>query len=152
MNIIFKRVHAVNFLSFEEFDINLDKQGFCLISGINQNESDNASSNGSGKSSIIESVMWALTGQTVRGVKDVCRTEVNADGTRNLVDDGCYVELWYNIDGHEYYMLRSKGHTKYKTNLILNKDGENISGKGIRDTEKIFADCFPDLTKCVVRA
>lgn len=137
MQIKFKSVHAVNFLSFNEFNIDLDNKGFCLINGINNNPVDNSSSNGSGKSSIIESIMWALTGETVRGVKHIVNNQSN---------EGAYVELVFDYDNTEYRLLRSKDHKDYKTNLFIYENGNNISGKGIKDSEKILSERLPDLT------
>lgn len=137
MQIKFKSIHAVNFLSFKEFNLNLDNNGFCLINGINNNPVDNSSSNGSGKSSIIEAIMWALTGETVRGVKHI----VNNQST-----EGAYVELEFEFDSKNYKIIRSKDHKEYKTNLLIYENDVNISGKGIKDSEKILAERLPDLT------
>jgi len=108
-----------------------------LVSGINENPDDSAKSNGSGKSSIWEAIAWVLTGETIRGVKDV----VNIKTT-----DGCFVELLFMLDNNEYRILRSKDHCEYKTNLKIYINGEDKSGKGIRDSEKLLADYIPDLT------
>ena len=71
MKIELKTIELNNFMSFENSFIELDKSGFTLISGENNCTEDNSKSNGSGKSSIIEGIIWSLTGETLRGVKDV---------------------------------------------------------------------------------
>ena len=54
MIISFKKVIAHNFLSLGDVELKLDNQGYTLISGINNNPTDNASSNGSGKSAMFQ--------------------------------------------------------------------------------------------------
>ena len=71
MKIKFKNITIENFLSIGNTSIDLEDRGYCLITGINNNPNDMAKSNGSGKSSIIEAICYALTGETIRGVKDI---------------------------------------------------------------------------------
>lgn len=137
MNLIFKKVVLHNFLSIGDATVTLDNQGYVLVTGRNENIDDNSLSNGSGKSSIFEAISWCLTGETIRGTKDI----VNING-----DDGAYVGLEFVESGKVYKILRSKNHSKYKTNLTIQIDGVNKSGKGIRDSEKLLAEYLPDLT------
>ena len=71
MIINFNSIKLHNFLSFGDAEITLKDAGFVLVSGVNNNSSDLARSNGSGKSSIWEGISWALTGETIRGCKQV---------------------------------------------------------------------------------
>lgn len=128
-------------MSFKDASVDLDGYGFTSIKGQNNYIIDNADSNGSGKSAIWESVVWALTGSTIRGFSDVCRHDS---------EDGCYVRLKFVADKKEYDLLRSKNHTKYKTDLKIIIDGEDKSGKGIRDSEKLLAQFLPDLTSTLI--
>lgn len=141
MNIKFKRLQVHNFLSFGDADIELNPNGYTIVRGINHVVDDVASSNGSGKSSIWEAISYALTGETIRGTKDV--VNINAEG-------GCYVKLTFDIDNTEYEILRSKEHKEYKTNLKIYVNGEDKSGKGIRDTEKLLKEYLPDLTSSLI--
>lgn len=141
MKIKFKEVYLHNFMSFKDASVDLDGYGFTSIKGQNNYIIDNADSNGSGKSAIWESVVWALTGSTIRGFSDVCRHDS---------EDGCYVRLKFVADKKEYDLLRSKNHTKYKTDLKIIIDGEDKSGKGIRDSEKLLAQFLPDLTSTLI--
>ena len=135
MNIIFNNIKISNFLSIGSADIDLENKGFVLVEGINNNISDNAKSNGSGKSSIFEAIIWAVTGDTIRGTKDV---------RNKLTDDGACVELYFTIDKDSYQISRFKDHSIYGNNLKFYKNGQDISGKGIRDTEKILEEYLPD--------
>lgn len=133
MNICFKQLKLHNFMSYQDEDINIDRHGFILISGVNNNVSDNASSNGTGKSSLFSAISWALTGLTVSGSKEVAN--IYLSGTTS-------VELDFVLDNHNYKVIR----TKNPSNLKLYIDGEDKSGKGIRDTEKILSEYLPNLT------
>ena len=142
MNIKFKTLTIQNFMSIGEVELNLDDiTGYCLISGINNKVEDSAKSNGSGKSSIFEAIVWALTGDTMRGNKNV----TNYNGT-----DGAYVELVFEIDNSTYKIIRTRDHSKFKNNLFIYKNDENISGKGIRDSEKLLAEYLPDLSASLI--
>ena len=59
MKIEFLNVRIEGFLSIGRAEVNLKNRGFTLISGVNNNILDNASSNGSGKSALLGSIIWA---------------------------------------------------------------------------------------------
>ena len=141
MDIKFKKLHIENFMSIGEADIDLSDRAFTLIEGVNNNENDNARSNGSGKSSIFESLVWALTGTTMRGNKDI----VNFNG-----NDGALVTLEFIVDSDKFVVTRTKEHSKHKTNLFIEINGVDKSGKGIRDTEHLLAEYLPDLTSSLI--
>lgn len=133
MRMIFKSVKLKNFMSYEDAELALDRHGYILVSGVNNNPIDNAKSNGVGKSSLFSAISWALTGLTISGGKEVAN--IYLDGTTS-------VELTFSVDDVEYIVTR----TKNPSNLKLFVNGENKSGKGIRDTEKILAEYLPDVT------
>lgn len=141
MNIQFEHLSISNFLSIGNAEIDLNDAGYVAVTGVNKNPKDAAKSNGAGKSSIWESIVWCLTGETMRGSKDV----VNKYG-----NDGAYVELTFNLDNNSYKILRTKDHSKYKTNFKFWVNDVDKSGKGIRDSEKLFAEYLPDLTGSLV--
>lgn len=133
MNVKFKEVKLNNFLSFESATFSLDDRGFVSIRGINNSSQDGAGSNGSGKSSVLEAIVWAITGETIRGTKDVVR----------LGTDACCVEITFECDSHTYRIARTK---EGSSSIYFFVDGEDKSGKGVRDTEKIISDYLPELT------
>ena len=61
-----------NYSSYGDYDtiIELDELGLCLITGEVHDGSENSDeqkfSNGSGKSSIVEAILWCLFGRTMR--------------------------------------------------------------------------------------
>lgn len=141
MNLKFKNIRMVNFMSFGDTEVVLDIPGFTLVSGVNQNQNDSAVSNGSGKSSIWEAISWCLTGDTIRGCKNV--TNINGN-------DGALVELTFDLDGHEYIITRTKDHSKLKSNLKIMIDGQDKSGKGIRDGQQLLSQYLPDVTSSLI--
>ena len=137
MNIQFEQLYIENFMSFGTASVTFDNIGYTLVQGINQNDEDNSLSNGSGKSSLWEAISWVITGSTIRGNKDV----TNLFGT-----DGALVELTFTLDNHHYILRRTKDHSKLKSSLTINIDGEDKSGKGIRESEEILTTILPNLT------
>ena len=138
MKIYFKKIVLHHFLSFGDAEIDLANRDYCLVKGINHNPKDDASSNGSGKSSWLSGISWALTGETVQGV------------TNNIpniyYNDGCYVTLYFSVNNDEYEITRYKNYEKIGTNLKVIINGEDKSGKGIRESEAILHSYLPDLT------
>ena len=141
MNIKFKHITIENFLSLGHIDLDLDSRGYVLVGGINKATTDSASSNGSGKSSLWEALVYGLTGDTIRGITKV--TNVNAK-------DGALVDISFDVDGVPYRILRAKDHSVWKTAVKLWINGEDKSGKGIRETEKLIADYLPDLSPQII--
>ena len=64
-----------NFLIIGQANINLSNRGLCRIAGENSDDTT-SSSNGSGKSALIEAIYWCLFGETLRNIK-------SADGVVN---------------------------------------------------------------------
>lgn len=137
MHIEFRKLTLHNFMSFGHSELEFEDDGFIRVTGINENPDDLATSNGSGKSSLWEGVVWALTGDTIRGTKQVS----NIYG-----EDGTYVDIEFAIDTTSYRIIRSKDHKEYKTNIRIYIDGKDCSGKGIRDSEKLLVQYLPDVT------
>lgn len=140
MNIRFKKVILHNFLSFGHSEINLEDRGHCLVMGINKCPKDNTYSNGSGKSSWISGICWALTGETIQGV---------TKNIKNMFIDenSCYVELEFNVDSDEYKIIR---YNKPKSDLKVYVNGEDKSGKGVRESELQLAILLPDINRDLI--
>lgn len=143
MNIVFKKIIIDNFLSFGHASLDLDNLSYTLVSGVNERTEDNASSNGSGKSSIWEAIIWCLTGDTIRGAKSV---------SNSFIDDGPCTDIYFSIDNVDYRILRAKDNSVYKTTLKFWVNDEDKSGKGILDTKKIIQEYLPDLTASLLGA
>ena len=96
MNIKFEDIQIENFRSIEKAHINLQNQGNVIVKGVNEYE-DNATSNGSGKSSIFEAIVYALFEETSSGEKDVAN---------RISNKGFIINLNLNIDGIKYTIVR----------------------------------------------
>ena len=140
MNIKFNNMIIHGFMSFGDAEINLSNNGFILISGKNNNPVDNASSNGSGKSSIFEAISWCLTGDTIRGAKNIVNSKLN---------DYAQVALTFDIDGNSYKIIRTLD-IKKKSGLQFFINGEDKSGKGIKDTKQLLAEYLPDINSSLL--
>ena len=76
----FNYVHAHNFLTIADAVVHLNARGLVAIEGVNKDD-PSATSNGSGKSSIVDAICWCLYGTTARGEggDDVVNTTVGKD-------------------------------------------------------------------------
>lgn len=116
---MFSSLTAKNFFSWSELKFDFVK-GITLISGWND---DDNSSEGSGKSSVINSLSWCLYGQIP--AKDINIDEVVKEGTKT-----CSVEV-----------VLSSGYTIVRTRIpndlyIIEPNGKRTKGKDMKDTQK----------------
>lgn len=132
----FGKIKLKNFRSYKEAELNLRDRGFCLISAENHCKTDNAGSNGSGKSSIVEAICFALTGETTN---EVSKGLVNNQAGK---DEDAYVELELNKDRDNYIIKRILAP---KSDMRITKNGQDISGKGIRESQAILEKELPDV-------
>jgi DNA repair exonuclease SbcCD ATPase subunit len=122
-------IQIENFLIIGQADITLSNRGLCRIAGENSDDTT-SSSNGSGKSSIIEGIYWCLFGETLRNIKA-------ADGVVNRkTKKNCSVVLEFSEEGTLYRVERYRKHSKHKNNLYLYVNGVDSRGKDNRDTQK----------------
>ena len=138
--LIFKRVILHNFGSYEHAELDLQERGFCLVTGQNNYKKDNALSNGSGKSFLWNALSFALTGETLQGIKANLKNI-------STEENSCYVELTFSYGRDEYCLTR---YVAPKSDLKILKNGENVSGKGIRESDKKLSELLPDVTKDLV--
>nr|DAX39565.1 MAG TPA: STRUCTURAL MAINTENANCE OF CHROMOSOMES PROTEIN [Caudoviricetes sp.] len=138
-SIKFNCVKLNNFLSYKEAELRLDRNGFILVNGENKNPTDNSLSNGCGKSSLFNAIAWCLTGRTTSGIKDVSNIYLNETTS---------VEVDFNINDTKYKVVR----TKNPSNVKIYINGEDKSGKGIRDGEQLLAEYIPSLTSTLINS
>lgn len=136
----FKKIIIHNFGSYGYAELDLQNKGFCLVSGQNNCTKDNALSNGSGKSFLWSAICFAITGETLNGVKTNLKN-INTD------DPTCYtqVEFLYNKD-----LISIKRSAAPKTDLKIYKNKKDVSGKGIRESERQLQELIPELTKDLI--
>jgi DNA repair exonuclease SbcCD ATPase subunit len=136
----FKKVIVHNFGSYGHAELELQNKGFCLVSGQNKYIKDNALSNGSGKSFLWSAVCFALTGETINGIKTNLKNI-------NTEDPECYVQLDFLYRKDLFSIIRT---VTPKSDLKVFKNDVDLSGKGIRESEKKLQELLPDLNKDLI--
>ena len=136
----FKKVVLHNFGSYGHVELDLQNRGFCLVSGQNNYTKDNALSNGSGKSFIWSAICYALTGETISGIKSNLKNI-------NIEEPECYVQLEFLYQKDLYSLCRI---VAPKSDLRIFRNDLDVSGKGIRESEKKLQDMLPELNKDLV--
>ena len=136
----FKKLIVHNFGSYGHAELDLQNRGFCLVSGQNNFKKDNALSNGSGKSFLWSAVCYALTGETINGIKTNLKNI-------NIEDNECYVQLDFLYGKDIFTVIRIAAP---KSDLKIFKNDVDLSGKGIRESEKKLLEVLPDITKDLI--
>jgi len=126
-NIVIKEFEAVNFLSYKHLFFNeLDGNEIISVVGKNYDKRDKNEpygSNGSGKSSIFDAIVFGLFGRTIRKTKlDLI---INDQEKKN-----CYVKILFEANNKKYIIERYRGHEKYKNDIKFKniETGEEKTG------------------------
>lgn len=117
------RVIAKNFQSWNELDFEFN-DGVTLLKGFNH---DDQTSEGSGKSSIVNALCWGLYGK-------VPEDDVKIDDVIKYGEKHCSVEV---AIGHDF-IIRSRGPNELR---IMKYDGvchKAVKGKDARETQKMI--------------
>lgn len=120
-----QRVVAKNFLSWKNMDITLPT-GVTLIDGWNE---DDQTSEGSGKSAVLNAVCWALYGKIPK--------EANIDDVIKNGEKACGVEVHFA----QAVIRRTRGPNE----LALIADGKVVKGKDAKETQGLIEE-FVGLT------
>lgn len=128
MVITFQTIEINNFLSLGEgIKVGLEERGFTLIKGENK-ESTKSQSNGAGKSSIIDAILWTITGETLRGTTDVVNEKSKS---------GCHCCLSFSADGESYQIDRYKSSPDKGNACYFYCNGELLSDQTKKSQEMI---------------
>lgn len=130
----FKRVKATNYLSIREVELELDNQGLVLVEGVNDTN-DTFQSNGSGKSSLLSTVTYALYGMTPNGLK--ADSVINNHAGKNLA-----VILEFEKDNVPYRIERYRKHSKHKNTVKFYQGDTDLTQKSVADTDKKILSVF----------
>lgn len=136
----FKKIILHNFGSYGHAELDLRNRGFCLVSGQNYYAKDNSTSNGAGKSQCFSAISYAITGETINGIRSNLKN-INVD------EPDCWVQLDFTYNRDTFSLIRTAAP---KTDLKIFKNGTDLSGKGIRESEKKLAELLPELTKDLI--
>lgn len=123
-------VKAKNFLSLETLDLALNDRGLVLLEG-NNLDSNGFQSNGSGKSSIMESITYALYGKLSNGTA--------GDNIINRqAGKGTYVILTFKIGTVEYRIERYRKHKEFKNKVLLFINNEERTQASLKETNAMI--------------
>lgn len=136
----FKKITVHNFGSYGHAELELQNRGFCLVSGQNNYVKDNALSNGSGKSFLWSAICYALTGETINGIKTNLKNI-------NTEEQDCFVQLDFLYNKDLFSLVR---YITPKSDLKIFKNDVDLSGKGIRESEKKLQELIPELNKDLI--
>ena len=136
----FKKIILHNFGSYGHAELDLQNRGFCLVSGQNEYIKDNSASNGAGKSQCFSAISYAITGETISGIRSNLKN-INID------EPDCWVQLDFSYNRDSFSLIRTAAP---KSDLKIFKNNVDLSGKGIRESEKKLAELLPDLTKDLI--
>jgi DNA repair exonuclease SbcCD ATPase subunit len=136
----FKKVILHNFGSYGHVELDLQNRGFCIVSGQNNYVKDNALSNGSGKSFLWSAICYALTGETIGGIRSNLKNI-------NVEEPDAFVQLEFLYQKDFYSICRI---VAPKSDLKIVRNDIDLSGKGIRESEKKLQDLLPELSKDLI--
>jgi len=123
----FVKLTVQNFMSIRTAEVELTDQGLVLVQGKN-NDDPAFESNGAGKSTIFESLTYALFDKTIRGLK-------GDEVINNTVGKNCYVFLdLKDDDGVSYRIARYRKHNEHRNNVYIYRDTKNITPKSSKDS------------------
>lgn len=128
MYIRFEDIELEGFMSIGQSKVPLANRGMTRIHGIN-NYDTGSQSNGAGKSTILDGIIWTLTEETARGAKDVIN--INWKGW-------VLTRLKFQVDDNRYEVRRTRKHPDYGTNLNIIKNDEDISGNTYTKSKEIL--------------
>ncbi|MET2951267.1 AAA family ATPase [Vibrio owensii] len=108
----------INFLAIGGAELKLNEKGLVLLQGENRDDTSQ-DSNGAGKSTIADSLSWALYGITARG-------ESGDDVINTTAGKGCRVSVVIEDEDIQWRVSRHRKHKENKNRLILERleDGD----------------------------
>lgn len=107
----FTTLKGQNFLTLSAFEVRLNDRGLNLIQGANDDDTS-ASSNGAGKSSLVDAICWCLFGSTARGAKGDAVVNRAAKKNTHVSLDMLEGEVTYRV-------TRYRKHAEHKNQLQL---------------------------------
>ena len=129
-----RQVEIENFRSIQSKVTLSIKQGLYSVEGINNDEK--GSFNGSGKSSLLSSIYWCLTGNALTN-------EVLADDIVNAkTGKNCRVILYIDSDQGNIKIMRTRKDSEFGNNLFLEIDGQDLTCHKIADTQNRINQLF----------
>lgn len=138
------KIYIKNFRSIKEETFEI-KPGLFSVEGLNLDQM--SSNNGAGKTSLISSLWWCLTGSSLNN-------ETLADEVINLQSGkDCKVECYFSTDNGDLKIVRTRKDTEFGNNLFLQVNDQDLSCHKISDTQDRINQIFKvnwDLLKSTI--
>ncbi|ATZ80094.1 putative DNA repair exonuclease MRE11/SbcCD-like protein [Bodo saltans virus] len=136
-NIVFNNFNIYNennCINFEDF------KGVVNLSGVN----------GSGKSSIIQALIFCLYGKENEQSMTHKYDYINAEKTKmEIMVSASVNDIEYKIYRSCYYKGKKRDTSNIKNNVIIYENGKDISGKNIKEIEKQIIEIFGEQEKFI---
>lgn len=128
-----KTITIQNFLSIKHVTLELDNQGLVLLKGKNL-DAPGLNNNGAGKSSVLEAIVYAIYGRTIRGLKG--DSVIHRIPKKNMK---IFLDL-EDDDGAAYRIARYRKHSVNKNKSFIYRNGTDITPKSEADVNSYIAD------------
>lgn len=129
MSIQLLAVTASNFKSFKTLSFNI-KEGVYHIYGDNQDD-QYSSSNGAGKTSVLDAIYWCLTGDTLQGAQS------SDDVVNVLVNRNCSVKVHLLSNDIGYYITRYRKDQLHGNGVVIqSEDLTDLSSHRLVDNQR----------------
>lgn len=129
----YEQVTMRNFLVYgKEQVVNIDSQGLVLIQGINQ-DSNGFKSNGAGKSTFLEAILYCLYGKLSDG-------KSGDDIINNKVKKNTKVTLTFLIGNDEYRIERYRKDKDFKSKTLLFLNDKEITKSSVKLTNEFIVE------------
>ena len=128
-----KTITIQNFLSIKHVTLELDNQGLVLLKGKNL-DAPGLNNNGAGKSSVLEAIVYAIYGRTIRGLKG--DSVIHSIPKKNMK---IFLDL-EDDDGAAYRIARYRKHSVNKNKSFIYRNGTDITPKSEADVNSYIAD------------
>lgn len=125
-----KTLALQNFMSFQAASISLENRGLCLLEGVNK---DSGGSNGAGKSSLFEGILFGLFGKTSRYGSSNTKVSRNRKGETQV-----YLEL--QTDHSVVKVYRHREHSTYGNKLLVYSGDTDLTKGSDQETQKVLED------------
>lgn len=142
----FRKIIIENFMALKHAEIALADRGLILVQGINKDDTS-AVSNGAGKSSTFEALMWCLYGTTSRGDEGDAIINRFSDKGKN-----CRVQVTIEDGSETWLVTRHRKHKTGKNALHLHSVETTVTGESTVDhtqgTEKLTQELVNKVVGC----
>lgn len=117
-----------NFLSIHQATLKLANKGLVSIEG-NNLDNTGSDSNGAGKSSIINAILWCLYGE-------YGKDEAADDVVNSRTGKDCFVQSEWQEDSLVYNITRYRKHSKHKNSIRISLNGKDITKAGAQAVQE----------------